>query len=368
VTGMTSAAPARRPWRLDRRARVTVLAVAGLLVLPLLFRGAPYPLHLLVLCLLFAVLASNWDLTLGYAGLFNFAQLAVFALGAYTSAILSITYGLPPWVGIPASAIVAVIASLLAFVPAIRLRGLYVSLTTFAFAQVVYWLVLSRSDLTGGAQGRTGIPGYTISGYDFRDDGGIGYAYVAIALFLTSTAFLRWIVRSDIGMSFVALRDNEDYAISRGVSVVRQHGLAFALSGVFTGITGAVYAHYIGAVAVDLFGFGYVAFLLSVVWLGGVGTIYGPIVGAVVLTIGSELFASYGPWRFIIVSVLTVVILRFLPDGIWGTGRRWLTERASRHGASAGADGVTATVARSARGPDEAVAEAGAAEPGRAAR
>jgi branched-chain amino acid transport system permease protein len=340
--------------RLEPRSSLIALAVVVLLVLPLLLRGAPYPLHLLVLCLLFAVLASNWDLTLGYAGLFNFAQLAVFALGAYTSAILSITYGLPPWVGIPASAVVGVIASLIAFIPAIRLRGLYVSLTTFAFAQLVYWLVLSQSDLTGGAQGRTGVPGYGVAGYDLRADGGVGYAYVAIALFLASTAFLRWVVRSDIGLSFVALRDHEEYAISRGVSVARQHGLAFALSGIFTGITGAVYAHYIGAVAVDLFGFGYVAFLLSVVWLGGVGTIYGPIVGAVVLTVASEALAGLGPWRFVILSVLTVLTLRFLPEGIWGTGRRWVGERAARRATSPG-DGMA--------GAPPVIEESDAAEP-----
>jgi branched-chain amino acid transport system permease protein len=325
------------------RSLITIAVVAILLALPFVLRDASYLRHILVLALLFAVLASNWDLTLGYAGLFNFAQLAIFALGAYTSAILSITYGLSPWVGIPASALVAVVASLIAFIPAIRLRGLYVSLTTFAFAQVCYWLVLSRSDLTGGANGRTGIPPYAIGDYDFRRDGELGFAYVAIALFLASTAFLRWVVRSDIGMSFVALRDNEAYAMSRGVSVAQQHGLAFALSAVFTGITGAVYAHYIGAVAVDLFGFGYVAFLLSVVWLGGVGTIYGPIVGALVLTLGSELLATLGPWRFVILSVLTVAILRFLPEGIWGTSRRWLAERSARRGTAAVAEQGGAT-------------------------
>jgi branched-chain amino acid transport system permease protein len=103
------------------------------------------------------------------------------------------------------------------------------------------------------------------------------------------------------------------------VSVVRQHGLAFVSSAFFTGVTGAVYAHYIGAVAVDIFSFGYVSLLLSMVWLGGVGTIYGPILGAMLLTIGSELLAGLGPWRFVIVAFLTVLSLRFLPQGIWGT-------------------------------------------------
>lgn len=295
------------------------VAIGVLLLLPLVLVDASYPRHIFVLCLLFAVLASNWDLTLGYAGIFNFAQLAIFAIGAYTSAILSISFGQSPWIGLPAGAIVGGTAALLAFIPSIRLRGLYVSLTTFAFSQVVFWLVLSQYELTGGAQGRTGIPSYSIGDYDFREGGEIGFSYLAVGLFLASTIFLRRIVTSDLGRSFVALRDDEDYAVSRGISVVRQHGLAFILSAVFTGATGAVYAHYIGAVAVDIFSFGYVSLLLSMVWLGGVGTIYGPIVGAILLTVGNEVLAGLGPWRFVLVAVLTVATLRFLPGGIWGT-------------------------------------------------
>ena len=170
-----------------------------MLILPIALADLPYPRHLLVLCLLFAVLASNWDLTLGYAGVFNFAQLAIFALGAYASAILSTAFGVSPWLGILAGAAVGAVASLIAFVPTIRLRGLYVSLTTFAFSQICFWLVLSQSDLTGGAQGMTGIPPYEIGPFNFRDAGEIGFAYLAIALFLGSTDFLRRIVRPTWG-------------------------------------------------------------------------------------------------------------------------------------------------------------------------
>jgi branched-chain amino acid transport system permease protein len=308
---------------------VAVLVALALLLLPLVFRDAAYPRHLLVLCLLFAVLASNWDLGLGYAGIFNFAHIAVFALGAYASAILAMSFGVSPWWGIPAGALVGAAAGILAFIPSIRLRGLYVSLTTFAFAQVCFWLILSQSDWTGGARGLTGIPAYEIGTYSFRQEADFAYSYLAIGLFLASTIFLRRIVTSDVGRSFVALRDNEAYAVSRGVSVVRQHGLVFLLSSIFTGATGAVYAHYIGAVNLDLFGFEYVALLLSMVWLGGVGTIYGPILGAVAVTFSGEALATLGPWRIILISVLTVVTLRFLPDGLWGTASR-LLRRGSR--------------------------------------
>ena len=292
--------------------------IAAVVVFPIIVQ-APYARHLVILGMLFAVLASNWDLTLGYAGLFNFAHVAFFALGAYASAIVTISFGLSPWVGIPVAAVVAVLASLIAFLPAVRLRGIYLALTTFAFSQVCLWIVLSQSTYTGGAQGRVGIPPYSLGAYAFNQDGHIGDYVVASVLFVASTVFLRVIVTNRVGMSFVALKDDEDYAVSVGVSVVRQQALAFAASAVFTGMTGAVYAHYIGAISVGLFGFSYASLLLSMVWLGGVGTIFGPILGSMVLTVVSELLAQYGPWRFMLIAVLIVLTLRYLPSGLWGT-------------------------------------------------
>jgi branched-chain amino acid transport system permease protein len=294
-----------------------LLLSAGVLILLFLplVGLSNYFLHLIILAFLYAVLASNWDLTLGYAGIFNWAHTTIFALGAYTAGILSARFGVSPWLCVVAAMVVAVIASIIVCLPVLRVKGIYVVLVTFAFGQICLHAIRSMSDLTGGTQGLVRIPGFTIGDYSFMQDGKVGYYYVALLLLIASTVYLRRLVRSNFGLSILALRDNEDYAVSRGVPVARQRLLVFAASAVFTGGAGAVFAFYLGVVSPELFGFSYVATLLSMVLLGGVSSIYGPIVGAFVLTFVSEFMVDLGPWRFLIISAVIVIVMRFYPEG-----------------------------------------------------
>ena len=276
----------------------------------------PYLRFLIVLALLYAILASSWDLTLGYGGIFNFAHISFFALGAYTTGILTVRLDVSPWIGILMSAPVAVIASIIAYVPTIRLRGIYVALVTFVFAQLVLRLILGLSNVTGGGDGLVGLPSPSIGDYNFAQDGRIAYYYLTLALFLGSTLFLKSVVNSKIGLSIVAVRDFENLAASRGISGFRQRLMAFMMSAVFTGLAGAVFGHFIGVVSPELLSFTYVSLLLSMILLGGIGTIYGPILGAVIMTFISEPLAQLGYWRFVIIGALIVLVLRFLPGGI----------------------------------------------------
>jgi branched-chain amino acid transport system permease protein len=278
--------------------------------------GFPYLQFLIVLGLLYAILASNWDLTLGYAGIFNFAHIAIFALGAYTTGILAVQFGISPWIGLIVSMPVAVVAAAIAYVPTIRLRGIYVALVTFVFAQLILRLILGLSKYTGGGDGLVGIPNLSVGDYVFAQDNKMAYYYLVLALFLASTFFLRRVVGSRVGLGIVALRDFENLAASRGISTFRQRLLAFMLSAIFTGLAGGVFGLYIGVVSPELFSFSYVSLLLSMILLGGIGTVYGPIVGAVIMTFLSEPMAQLGYWRFVIIGVVIVLVLRFLPGGI----------------------------------------------------
>jgi len=306
-----------------RKYRVVVI-IAGIALLA----GAPwiisslYIRHLLVIAMLYAVLASNWDLTLGYAGVFNWAHIAFFGIGAYSAGILSKSFGISPWICILAGGLVAVIASALICLPVLRVKGIYVCLVTFAFGQVCLQIILSQSKYTGGSQGLVLIPPITIGNYSFLSNDKIGYYYLALLLFIASIVYLRRLVGSYFGLSVVALRDLEIYAISRGVPLSRQRLLTFIASAVMTGITGAVYAFYLGVVSPDLFGFGYTATLLSMILLGGIGTIYGSLLGAVVLTFVSEFMVSLGPWRFLVISSIIVVVMMFFPEGILSAVKR----------------------------------------------
>ncbi|MGD0612306.1 MAG: branched-chain amino acid ABC transporter permease [Anaerolineales bacterium] len=303
-------------WMRMPRVLVVIVGIVLLIVFPLI-NTSEYLQHLVIVALLYAVLACNWDLTLGYAGVFNWAHIAFFALGAYAAGILAKSFGVSPWLCILAGAAVAVVASVLVCLPVLRVKGLYVALVTFAFGELCLHIVVSFSQYTGGSQGLVLIPPITIGSYSFMQNQDLGYYYLAVALFLASTVFLALVIRSHFGLSIMALRDYEDYAISRGVPLARQRLLTFMLSAIFTGATGAVYGFYLGVVSPELFGFGYTATLISMVLLGGISTLYGSVLGAFVLTFVSEFLVSLGPWRYVIVSSIIVGVLLFYPEGVY---------------------------------------------------
>ena len=307
-----------------------VLAVIGLII----FLAIPFVItdklliHLAILGMLYAIVASNWDLTLGYAGVFNFAHLAFFGIGGYTSGILAVKLGISPWLGIPAGGAVAAVASVIVSIPAIRLRGIYVALLTFACSQLVLLLLLSQPLITGGQSGLVGVPQLSIGDFNFRESK-FAHFYLVGFLLLCSTVFLRRLVTSDFGLSLIALRDFEEYAVARGIPLARQRLLAFLFSSIFPGLAGGFYAHFLIVASPDIFGFSLATLLLSMVLVGGVASIYGPVLIGVVMTFVSELMASSalmsdifgisrGPVRFMFVAVLIVLTMRFFPGGVWG--------------------------------------------------
>ena len=289
--------------------------LALLLVAPLVLTGS-YPRHLLIASLVYAVVAANWDISLGFGGLFNFAHLAFFGVGLYVSAILSKLLGLDPWLAILLAGAVATAAAALVSLPVVRLRGIYVVLVTFAFGQLVQQLVLSQADVTGGSQGMVMVPPLRIGSYNFARDGKLAYCYAAIALFALSVLLLRSLVRSPLGIAIQAVRDDEDYAAARGISAARTHFLAIVTSAPLTGIAGGFLGAYSRVASTDVFGFGTLSLVLSMVLLGGAGTLYGPLAAAFVLTFVSEALVGLGIWRFLIISAGMVLVLIAFPGGL----------------------------------------------------
>jgi branched-chain amino acid transport system permease protein len=279
----------------------------------------------MILAMLYATMASNWDLSLGYAGIYNFAHTAFFAIGAYGAAITSLQ-GFSPWLGFLISGIVAVFVSAIVSLPILRVKGIYVCLVTFAFSQLCLHIVRSQVELTGGAVGLTSIPTLTIGGFSLLDHGNIGFYYLAFALLSVSTFYLYRLVSSDFDLSIVALRDFEEYAISRGVPLARQRFLTFVASSFFTGLAGGLFSLYSRVSVVELFSFTYLTTLLSMMILGGVGTIFGPIIGAFILSLVSEFLKFLGSWQYVIIAAAVVMVLMYYPQGIYG-GIKTVTRR-----------------------------------------
>lgn len=309
-----------------------VLAAAALVFMPLVVTDA-YVRHLFIIAFIFAVIASNWDVTLGYAGLFNFGHLAFFGVGAYTAAICARVLEWSPWLGILLGGVTAAAAALAIAAPVARLRGIYVVLVTFAFGQLCLQLVLSQSQITGGAEGIVRIPALSIGDYRFNRDFNLAYYYTALALLATSTAVLLAAMRSPFGKSLRAVRDNPDYAAARGISVARQRVLALTLSAVFTGMAGGFYAVYLRVASPDVFGFATLSLALSMLLIGGVGTIVGPILAAIALTFVNESLAGIRgleDLRFVLVAVVMILVLRVSPGGTMAILGRLLPDPAPR--------------------------------------
>lgn len=321
---------------------------ALLLAAPLMVTGS-YPRHLLIISLIYAVVAANWDVSLGFAGLFNFAHLALFGIGLYASSILSKVVGLDPWLSILLAGLCTTAAAALVSLPVVRLRGIYVVLVTFAFGQLVQQVVLSQADLTGGSQGMVMLPPLRIGAYNFARDGKFAYCYAAIALLAVTAVALRVLVRSPLGIAIRAVRDDEHYAAARGISAARIHFLAIVASAPLTGVAGGFLGAYARVASLDVFGFGTLSLVLSMVLLGGAGTLYGPMIAAFVLTFVSEALVDLGIWRFLVISAGMVVVLVAFPGGLASIFRRRDGQRRAATAASAITD-AQSSVSQNATG------------------
>ncbi|WP_158971539.1 branched-chain amino acid ABC transporter permease [Chachezhania sediminis] len=304
---------------MTRTQRLFALAALVLLAIVPFFVTDSYTRHVFIVAFIYATVAVNWDLSLGLGGLFNFGHVAFFGIGVYTAAILTTALDVSPWIAIPAGGITAAIAALIIALPVAKLQGIYVVLVTFAFGQLCLQIVLSQGDLTGGAEGLVRLPYLTIGDYKFIRDFKFAYYYLALAILAVSVIVLLLIAQSPFGKSLRAVRDNPDYAASRGISVARQRVLVLVASSVMTGVVGGFYAIYLRVASPEVFGFSIATLVVSMVLIGGAGSIIGPAIAALALTFATEAMAGVRGMeeaRFIIVAVAMIVVLQVAPGGV----------------------------------------------------
>ena len=288
-----------------------------LLIIPI-FVESPYIRHLFIMSFIYGVIASNWNLSLGYTGILNFGHLAFFGIGVYTAGILSKQLGMSPFLTIPIAGITACIGAIIISAPIIRLKGIYVILVSFAFSQICMQFVLALEPITGGSGGLPLLPSIKVAGYNLARDGKLGYYYISLILLSISTIFLYVIVHSKIGLRLIALRDNEELATSRGISTSYYRLVSLLLSAIFTGIIGGFFAHYARVASYDIFGFGPLSLALSMLLIGGTGSIYGPIIGSFFLMFLSESLQDLGASRFLIIGSIIIIVMLFFPGGLNG--------------------------------------------------
>ena len=290
---------------------VVLLFCLILLLLPLVM-AHPYYLGILFMASIFAILAASWDLLSGYTGQMNFGHALFFGVAAYTAALLNLHFGLAPWLTIPLGALAAVLAGLVIGVPCLRLRGTYLALATLAFPLILIGIIFVFPDITGGELGVFGID--SLSGSRTID------YYIAVTLMI-GLGFVMWkITASKTGIIFHAIREDEVAAGASGVNTTRYKLLAFCLSGLFAGIAGGLYAHFIGIAGPST-----LALMLSfqaVIWaiFGGIATIYGPIAGVFILYPPIEFLSGVSETlseiRMLLFAIIIVLVMLFMPEGL----------------------------------------------------
>lgn len=297
---------------------IPAIVILGALALFPLVTDAPYLQHLLILAFVFAIVSTSWDLSFGHGGLLNFAHVAMFAVGIYGYGILAKSLGVNPWVAILLAGPIAALVASVMVLPVLRLDGMYVILVTIAFSQILYQIVISQSDITGGTAGMVTLPMLSIDGYRFVKDGKIGYYYTALVLMVICVGAVYAITRSALGRAIAALRDNKYYAQTRGVSEWKTRLATLALSAYFAGTAGGFYGSYVRVASPDIFDIGSLTLVLSMLLLGGLGTLWGPLIATFAVILLSESMAAFGPWRQIVVAIVIVLVMVFYPGGLWG--------------------------------------------------
>ena len=288
--------------------RTVVLLFFLTMVLLPLFVKDPYLLRILTLTSIFAILTASWDLLSGFTGQMNFGHALFFGVGAYTTALLNLHLGIPPWGSIPLGALAAVLTGLIIGIPCLRLRGTYLALTTLAFPIILLGVVFALPDLTGGEVG--------LSGLDRLSASRTGAYYIAVILMLGLCGLMWKITDSKTGIIFHAIREDEVALRASGINTTRYKLLAFCLSGFFAGVSGGLYAHYmriVGPSTLDVS----MSFQV-VIWavFGGIVTIWGPV-GAVFILFPLMEFLRFWPeFRLLLFAVVILIILLYMPEGL----------------------------------------------------
>jgi branched-chain amino acid transport system permease protein len=303
-----------------------LMAALGFALLAIVLIVLPHLLsfsqqEILVLLVINVLLVSSYRL-LTLTGEWSLAHAVIMGVGAYSSALVSKNLGVPvPLAMIVGASTAGFLAFLLSF-PLFRMKGFYFLIASFAAGEVIR-LMWKWSDLTflfGGPKGIKRIPSFPdILSIDFYEP--VNYYYLCVIVVGISLLILYRVERSRVGLTFHAIHWQDKLAESVGVNTFRYRMLAFVISAFFAGLAGALYAHYVGAVAPNRFSVEEMVYILIWAIVGGTATFYGPIFGVVALTVLNEVVLrslDVDEMRPMFYGAILIISILFLPNGLEG--------------------------------------------------
>ena len=293
-----------------------------------------YELTLMVTVLIAITGAVGLNVLTGTTGLISLGQAGFLATGAYGNAVLMVDHGWPVWASLPAGGAVAAAISLLVGIPSLRLKGLYLAITTLAFSFIINHVILYAEGITHGPNGIF-VNGATLFGFNVQK--GPPLYYLALGVTVLVILMVLNLQRTRLGRAWLAIRDHDIAARAMGIDLTRYKLLAFVISSFIVGVAGGLMSLQVRFINIDVFALILSIEALAIIILGGLGSVAGAIMGAIFLTLLPEgiriFFATFGDpnssfystyvyeIRGVTYGVVIVAFLRFKPDGLIGLWR-----------------------------------------------
>ena len=289
------------PASLMLAAAVLALACAG--------RLNAYWMHVAIIAMYYAILASSWSLLAGYAGLFSLSHMAFASIGGYTSGMLTQWLHVPIPFGLLAGVIVCCAGGGAIGWVCLRMSGPYLAIFTLGFSEIVRITIATEDDVTAGMAGLHTEP-------LFASATRLPYFYVAFALLAASLLLMSLLVRSRWGLFLRAIREDEQAAAASGVAVERCRIVAFAIASGFAGLAGGFYAHYIGIMTPSVGDLDEMAKLVVMTVIGGMERLPTAVGGAFVVQFLLEWLREYGQWRLPVFGIVLLLTMRLARNGL----------------------------------------------------
>jgi branched-chain amino acid transport system permease protein len=298
---------------------VKLLIVLACLILPWVVTSN-YAMRVIIYIGLYIVLALGLNVVMGYTGLLNIGHAAFYAVGAYTTAILMVKYGMSFWLTIPVGMFFGVLLGIVLGFPTLRVRDDYLAIVTLGFGQIVYIVANNWMGLTRGPRGIPGIPAPRIGFYDWQiviESYPAYYYLILLFVFITIYACVR-IVDSRVGLAWMAIREDEDVAAVMGINLVYYKTMAFGFSAALGALAGSFFAVFQSFVSPNSFTVLESVIIITIPILGGLGSIPGTIIGAIVMIGGPEILRAASEYRMAIMGAFMVVMMIVRPEGLFG--------------------------------------------------
>lgn len=294
---------------------VNSLLIAVMLLMPHI--TSAYQVNIMTTALIYVILGLGLNIVVGFAGQLVLGYAAFYAVGAYTFGLLHQNFGVGFWTALPLGAAVAGFFGILVSLPVIRLRGDYLAIVTLGFGEITRLVLENWIEVTNGPGGISNIPRPELFNFSLSDSGTSIYVYyVTFAFMLVAFISLLRLKNSRMGRSWIAVSEDETAAQVMGVNTTWAKLSAFALSAVWAGIAGVLFATKTRFINPDSFTFMDSALFLCIVVLGGMGSVYGMLVGAFAIALLPEYLRAFSEYRMLMFGAAMVLMMIFRPQGL----------------------------------------------------